>query len=47
MTYHQAFDRLGNPVYRRSRQPIGHTVLQTIGWTVFAVSLFVYVWVRK
>ena len=46
MTYRQAFDRLGNPVYRTSRQPIGHTVLQTIGWTVFAGCLAVFVWVR-
>jgi hypothetical protein len=46
MTYHQAFDRLGRPVARRSRQPIGHTVLQTIGWAVFAVCLAVFVWVR-
>ena len=28
MTYRQAFDRLGNPVYRRARAPIGHRIVQ-------------------
>ena len=30
MTYHQSFDRLGNPVVRRARQPIGHRIVQTL-----------------
>jgi hypothetical protein len=30
MTYHQSFDRLGNPVARRSRQPIGHRIIQVV-----------------
>lgn len=39
MTYHQSFDRLGNPVARRSRQPIGHTIVQTVCVIVTLVLL--------
>lgn len=28
MTYRQAFDRLGNPVAKPSRAPIGHRIVQ-------------------
>lgn len=46
MTYHQAFDRLGRPVARRSRQPIGHTILQTLGAIACVVGLGMLAWVR-
>lgn len=40
MTYHQAFDRLGNPVARRSTQPIGHKIIQRVGFVLCIVGLF-------
>lgn len=46
MTYHQAFDHLGNPIARRSRQPVGHTILQTLGAIACVVGLGMLVWVR-
>lgn len=46
MTYHQAFDRLGRPVARRSRQPIGHTILQTLGAIGCVVFLGMLAWGR-
>lgn len=46
MTYHRAFDRLGNLCYRRSRKPLGHAVLQTLGAVACVVALGMLVWVR-
>ena len=47
MTYHQSFDRLGNPVARRTKQPIGHTIIQVIGAVVIVALLYVIVWGPK
>jgi hypothetical protein len=40
MTYRQAFDRLGNPVARPSRAPIGHRLLQGVSLVISIVLLF-------
>ncbi len=39
MTYHQSFDRLGNPITRRSRQPLGHTIVQVASVIISLVLL--------
>jgi len=43
MTYRQAFDRLGNPVARPARAPLGHRIVQWAGLIctiVFALMLY-------
>jgi hypothetical protein len=47
MTYHQVFDRLGNPVVRRTKQPIGHTIIQLAGAAVSVVLLCLLIWGPK
>lgn len=39
MTYHQAFDRLGRPIARRSEVPLGHKIIQRVGLVVCIVLL--------
>lgn len=39
MTYHQAFDRLGNPIYRRSRRYLGRRIAQGVGFTACIILL--------
>ena len=46
MTYRQAFDRLGNPVYRRSETPIGHKIIQRVGLVVSLVCIALMYGVR-
>lgn len=46
MTYRQAFDRLGNPVYRRSETPIGHKIVQRVGLVASVVLLAMLYGVR-
>lgn len=46
MTYHQAFDRLGNPVHRRGEQPLGHKIIQRAGFVACVVGLVLLYGVR-
>ena len=39
MSYHQAFDRLGNPIARPARTPLGHRIVQIAGLVVSIVLL--------
>lgn len=39
MTYRQCFDRLGNPVARQSRTPIGHRIIQAAGIACTLIGL--------
>lgn len=39
MTYRQCFDRLGNPVARPARSPVGHRVLQWVGLVCTLIGL--------
>lgn len=46
MTYRQAFDRLGNPVYRRADTPIGHKIIQRVGLVACVVCIALLYGVR-
>lgn len=46
MTYRQAFDRLGNPVHRRSETPLGHKIIQRAGAVVCIVCIVLLYGVR-
>lgn len=46
MTYRQAFDRLGNPVYRRADTPLGHKILQRLGAVACLVGIVLLYGVR-
>lgn len=39
MTYRQLFDHLGNPIAKPSRQPIGHTIVQSVSAITIVVLL--------
>jgi hypothetical protein len=46
MTYHQGFDRLGNPIARPARTPIGHRIVQVVGLVCSVVLLAMLYGVR-
>lgn len=46
MTYHQTFDRLGNPIARRSETPLGHKIIQRVGLVACVVLLVMLYGVR-
>lgn len=46
MSYQEAFDHLGNPVVRRRRKPLGHTIIQTLGAVACVVLLALLYGVR-
>ena len=47
MTYRQTFNRLGNPVARRSETPLGHKIIQRLGVLVSVVLLGILLWGGK
>lgn len=46
MTYHKAFDRLGNQVYHRGNQPTGHKIIQRLGLVACVVGVVLLYGVR-
>lgn len=46
MTYRQAFDHIGNPVYRRAKSPLGHRIVQAAGAVACVVLLAMLYGVR-
>lgn len=46
MTYHQAFDRLGNPVARRTKPDWQHRVIRWSALVTIVVCTGILVWGR-
>lgn len=46
MTYHQAFDRLGNPVARNTRPYWQHRVIRWAALATIVVCMGILVWGR-
>lgn len=46
MTYHQTFDRLGNPIARRRKTPLGHKIIQRVGLVACVVCIVLLYGVR-
>lgn len=46
MTYRQAVDHLGNPVYRRAKSPLAHKIIQRVGLVACVVCIVLLYGVR-
>lgn len=47
MTYRHLFDHLGNPIAQRTRQPIGHTIIQRAGAAITLGMVLYMLWGPK
>ena len=46
MSYHQHFDRLGNPVYRSAKPGLQHRIIRWASVVTIVVSVGIMLWGR-